>query len=250
MNKLAYTFSFLGIICFIYTMIIILYAGIKVSYLWIWPFVGCGMMSFGGMILYLSRKHMVFPIALRIIMISLIMVILVLFGSILGRIVYYGTSFNSQKVDYVIVLGAQVRGKTVSLALKHRLDATVSYLSEYPDTMVIVSGGQGAGEDISEAEAMYQYLIDNGVEPGRIIKEDKSTNTRENLLFSKIYVGQEQSVLIVSNSFHVYRAVNIAKKLGYENINSLPAKTDKIMCVHYYAREILAVLKYKLVGDI
>ena len=84
-------------------------------------------------------------------------------------------SQNEKRVDCLIVLGAQVRGKKITDSLKRRLDRAVMYLKKYPDTRVIVSGGQGPGEEISEADAMAEYLIRSGIDRERIIREDKST---------------------------------------------------------------------------
>ena len=70
------------------------------------------------------------------------------------------------------------------LTLARRLDAALAYLEENPKAYVVVSGGQGAGEDISEAEAMRRYLAARGIEESRILMEDKSMSTLENFLFS------------------------------------------------------------------
>ena len=104
--------------------------------------------------------------------------------------------------DYVIVLGAQVRGTQVSRALKQRLDRAAEYLEEHPDTVVIVSGGQGSGEDITEAQAMEEYLIGAGIAPERIWKEEASVNTVQNIRFSRALIEEEAPVIgIVSNDF-------------------------------------------------
>lgn len=87
----------------------------------------------------------------------------------------------------LIVLGAQVDGKRITNSLQRRLDRAVKYLEEHPDTMVIVSGGRGKGEEIAEAEAMEGYLLEKGIEGMRIRKEDRSRTTKENLIFSQAY---------------------------------------------------------------
>jgi uncharacterized SAM-binding protein YcdF (DUF218 family) len=84
----------------------------------------------------------------------------------------------------LIVLGAGVNGTVPSLSLRERLDAAYDYLQEHPNTICVVSGGQGSGEDISEAECMYRYLVEKGIESKRIYKEDRSTSTEENMKFS------------------------------------------------------------------
>ena len=131
------------------------------------------------------------------------------------------------------------------------VEENINYMQEYPKTKAIVSGGQWKGEDITEAEAMFQYMVEQGIAPSRIMKEDASKNTRENIANSiSLIEKNRENIMIVTNSFHVYRAVEIAKKQGIENPGSLSAPTDKILWLHYHVREVLAVIKYKLSGDI
>ena len=106
------------------------------------------------------------------------------------------------KTDCIIVLGAQVKGIKITDSLKRRLDRAVRYLREFPETKVIVSGGKGPGEDITEADAMGDYLISCGIDPGRIVRENRSASTRENLRYSGKYTDPEHdSVGIVTNGF-------------------------------------------------
>lgn len=90
----------------------------------------------------------------------------------------------SRDLDTLIVLGAQVNGTKLSNSLKLRLERAKEYLDENPETIAVVSGGKGSGEEISEAEAMYEYLVSQGIDETRLIKEDRSTNTNENLKYS------------------------------------------------------------------
>lgn len=91
-------------------------------------------------------------------------------------------------LDYIIVLGAQVRESGPSAALKYRLDEAVEYLEDNPKTICIVSGGQGANEPYSEAEGMAQYLKEQGIDASRILLEDKSLNTEQNMEYSKALI--------------------------------------------------------------
>lgn len=155
------------------------------------------------------------------------------------------------KADYVIVLGAKVNGTYPSLSLKARLDTAVEYLNNYPDSKVIVSGGQGPDEGISEAECMYNYLVDKGINPERIIMEDKSTNTKENLEFSKVFLDPDKDfVVLITNDFHVFRSVKIAEKMGYVHVDGQAAPSLWYLIPTNYAREFLAVVKDFLVGNI
>lgn len=152
---------------------------------------------------------------------------------------------------YMIIPGAQVRGREISRPLACRLDTAYEYLEENPGTIVIVSGGQGSGEDIPEACAMKIYLEKNGIEGSRILEEDQSVNTDQNIAFSrKLMDSQEDYVVVVSNAFHIYRTVEICKKQGLEHVQGLGAPSNRIMIPSYYLREALAVVKYKVSGQI
>ena len=88
---------------------------------------------------------------------------------------------GDREYDYIIVLGAAVHGDTPSLSLVERMSAARDYMQTHPQTIAIVSGGQGSDENISEAEAMTAWLTDKGIDKSRIIAEDKATSTLENL---------------------------------------------------------------------
>ncbi|MBE4909646.1 YdcF family protein [Bacillus luteolus] len=149
-------------------------------------------------------------------------------------------------VDYMIVLGARLHGEDMSLALYHRVQVALEYLKSNPNTNVVVSGGQGPGEDITEAEAMARFFKENGIEDERIIMEDRSTSTFENLKFSKEVLGSEvDEVVIVSNDFHLFRAKIIANRQGFEPY-MLAAETPRIVREKLWLREYVAVLKTAL----
>ncbi|MFZ3587701.1 YdcF family protein [Bacillus sp. DJP31] len=147
------------------------------------------------------------------------------------------------EADYLIVLGAKLNGEDMSLALQYRVEVALIYLERNPQTKVIVSGGQGPGEVITEAEAMARYFLTEGIRKDRIIKEDKSTTTYENLLFSKKYIKGGGPLVIVSNDFHLFRASLIADRVGYEKVHTLAAKTPLIVLPKLWVREYAAVLK-------
>lgn len=118
--------------------------------------------------------------------------------------------------EAVIVLGCQVRGEEPSLMLQRRLDAALEVLEQNPEALCVVSGGQGSGEDISEAEAMKRYLTERGVSSDRIILEDRSVSTRENIRFSAELLKERglSRAVIATNEFHQYRAGIYAKRNG------------------------------------
>lgn len=145
-------------------------------------------------------------------------------------------------VEYVLVLGAKINGEELSLSLYNRVKKALEYLEDNPNTKVIVSGGQGPGELITEAEAMARYFMSNGVVKERIIKEELSTNTYENIKYSKELLGDQKEVVIVSNDFHLFRASVIAKRLDLEPY-TLAAETPTIVKANLWAREYIAVIK-------
>lgn len=152
------------------------------------------------------------------------------------------------EADYLIVLGCQVNGTYPSRMLCQRIDAAANYLNTYPDAVAIVSGGQGPGEDITEAACMYNYLTAAGIAPTRILLEDRATSTMENLRFSLALLEPGATVAIVSNEFHLYRAGQMAETLGLEP-KLVPADTElPVLLASYSLREILAVWKFHLLG--
>jgi len=150
---------------------------------------------------------------------------------------------------YMIVLGAKVKtGGIPSLSLKNRLEEAVKYLKKYPHVKVIVSGGKGEDEDRTEASVMLKYLQDNGIDANRIVVEDQSTSTYENLLFSKDLLPKgTKKITIVSNDFHLKRAKYLAESLGFE-VDVVAAKTPKSVELKLTLRERAALLKTYVFG--
>jgi uncharacterized SAM-binding protein YcdF (DUF218 family) len=150
--------------------------------------------------------------------------------------------------DYIIVLGARVKGEVPSLSLQYRIDAAANYMMNNKETIAIASGGQGPGEDITEGEAIKRGLLEHGIKGNRILIEDKSTDTVENIRFSKKLIPNHlQKGLLVTNDYHLYRAMSIAKDQNL-SIQGIPAKTPTIAIPKSYAREYLAITKYYLVN--
>ena len=152
--------------------------------------------------------------------------------------------------DYVIILGAKVNaGGVPSLSLKSRLDIATGYLQANPHVIAIVSGGQGADEEQTEASFMAAYLINKGIVPERILLEEQSTSTFENLKFSKLLLPAEvDEITIISNDFHLRRATYLANSLGLK-ADVLAAATPKSVEFNMRFRERLALLKTYIVGQ-
>ncbi len=150
--------------------------------------------------------------------------------------------------DAIIVLGAAVHGDTPSLSLRKRLDAAVEYHTQNPDAIIVVSGGKGQGENVTEAEAMEKYLLEKGVSAKVIIKESEATSTYENFLFSLDIIeqrlGANAKIAYITNDYHVYRAGLCAKQAGIENATHMHADTSLSYLISGVLRENLAVVKY------
>lgn len=145
--------------------------------------------------------------------------------------------------DVVVVLGCKVIGEGPSLMLYERLSAAESYLKENEKAVCILSGGQGSDERISEAEAMYRYLVRAGISKDRLILEDRSTTTKENIAFSYEIMKQQglgSSIAVVTNEFHEYRAQHLAKQLGL-NASAVPGRTHWWLFATYVVREWYAI---------
>lgn len=154
--------------------------------------------------------------------------------------------------DYIIVLGAGVNGTVPSLSLSTRLEGALGYMKENPETVAIVSGGRGKGEDITEAEAMRTWLEDRGVKPEMIIEEDQATSTSENLSNSFDIIRERgdttDNVCVVSSIYHLHRAKQLASKLGVE-VSCVGAPIGYVLVtVNYFIREGFGQIYYTIFG--
>ena len=160
----------------------------------------------------------------------------------------YSHTQPKKEADALIVLGAAVHGNTPSAALASRLDTACQYLLEHPDIPVIVSGGQGQGENSTESAVMKSYLIEKGIEENRIIEENKSSSTYENFTFSKeildnLFSEKSYHIIYVTNDFHLYRAGKIAEKAGL-SAEGISAPSHAWIKPNLYVREYFALIKY------
>lgn len=160
----------------------------------------------------------------------------------------YGISDNiSGREDAVIVLGSGIRGEQLTVGLKNRLDEAVECYKENDDIIIVVSGGQGAQEDITEALAMERYLLRCGIPQESIIKEEKATSTYENFVYSKQILdkklGTDYEVAFVTNDYHIYRAGSLAKIAGYEYTTHSHSSTMWYTVLPSCIRECMAVVK-------
>lgn len=171
-----------------------------------------------------------------------IVLLLISGGLILSE---FGDETNNQSApNYLIVLGAKVRQDGISPTLKRRLDKAVPYLKEDTTIIVIVSGGKGVDEPVSEAKAMCEYLISKGINSNRIIQEDQSFSTEENLNNCKKLLpssGTPTPIYLSTSNYHQYRAQLLAKKVGFEPYG-LSSSTPVKELPYRTFREMIAII--------
>lgn len=240
----------LGILFLAYFVCIAFFVGHGTNFYFIWLFLGMGSILFA--VLWKKgffAEHI--PLLLRKLFLVAFCIGMVLFLVVEGFIVSGFTQEGKNGEDYVIVLGAQMKKNGPSKALQYRLDEAIKYLETNPEATVIVSGGQGPDEHISEAQGMYDYLVKKGIDAERILKEDQSRNTTQNLKFSaKLLDKEKDSVAVISNNFHVFRAVKIAQKAGYKEVCGIAAKGEPFLQWNNMMREFFGVVKDFLFGNI
>ena len=157
---------------------------------------------------------------------------------------------GEENLDYIIVLGAQIKEKGPSVVLQYRLDTACSYLERNPDTICIVSGGQGPNEPCTEADGMHRYLLAKGIPAERILLEAKSRSTLENIQNSmKMLDPETNRVGIVTNNFHLYRGCAIAGKAGIRHVSGIAAPSKVLFLPNNMFREFFGVVKDVLKGN-
>lgn len=231
-------------------MVILLYAGTGINFSWIWCFGGVSGIGLSLVIRAILHNQLSLPgwlLNLAYLMLAFALIAFLILESIL---LFYPHQRAEADLDYLLVLGAQIKENQVSKNLKKRLDTALCYLEQNKRTFVIVTGGRGTKELISEAAAMKTYLLEQGLEIDRILTEDQSYNTTENFRLSKRLIRENASVAIVTNGFHIFRSVKLAKKQGLTKLFTLVAPTERILSLHYYVREAAGLLKDWLKGNL
>ncbi len=241
-------FILTGIVCIIYCLSIRIFGGYGTLFYLIWGLMGTVFLIWG-----ILRKHIIPELPKWLVNAGRGFIILgvVIFIIVEGLILSYFHAKGKEGLDYLIVLGAQLKPSGPSFVLKKRLDTAYDYLCENPDTIVIVSGGQGSNEPMSEAEGMYRYLVEKGIDPGRIIKEDRSTDTNQNIKYSmELFDYENASVGIVTNNFHVFRGVHLAKAAGCKEVYGLAAPAYSMHLPNNMLREFLGIVVDFLEGNL
>lgn len=147
-----------------------------------------------------------------------------------------------------LVLGSKVSGETPSIDLQARINKAAAWLTEHPSSKAVACGGQGANESISEAEAIRRGLVSLGIDNSRILLEDRSTSTEENIRNAQSLLPKNGDVAVVTDDYHVFRARLLVKKTGMRPYAyPVAAKTPPQYFAAFYARELLA-LPVELLG--
>ena len=233
----------LAALCLLYCIGIGLFVSFGSYFFLIWGVIGIFCAVWAWVLTHRAVQQRIphwIRIAFRSLLAVGILLLLILEGMICSQ---FGAKADAG-ADYVIVLGAQWKTTGPSYVLQKRLDKALEYLNANPETKVIVSGGQGYNEPVSEAEGMKGYLINAGIDPERILVEDVSTNTTQNLVYSgELLDKSEDRVVVITNNFHMFRALAIAKKQGYLQLEGLAAGTYPITVPNNLLREALGIVK-------
>jgi uncharacterized SAM-binding protein YcdF (DUF218 family) len=193
-----------------------------------------------------SRKNARRARALRRALTGLLAAGLLWFAAVEVPIVAAARTDRRPEAPYLIVLGAGVNGVRPSLSLLNRLEAAKRYLEAWPETVAVLSGGQGPGEDITEAECMRRWLLDAGISGERLVKEAHSASTYENLENALALIAETGGdpggrVAVLSSEYHLYRAKYLAKRLGADPVGVAARTSYPVLMVNYFIREAFAV---------
>lgn len=245
---IAFVLAILGIICVLYG-VAIMGIGSGTWFFAVWYVVGALLLVAAYVAHFGWWTHV--PIALRRFAEVVGALALACFIVLCGMSLSGTAAQGEEGLDYLVVLGAQVRGDQPSTVLRYRLDTAYDYLAANPETKCIVSGGQGANEAYPEADVMARYLEDRGIATERIIVERESKNTTENIENSLAFVdGAHDRIGIVTNGFHVFRGTGIARKKGMQHACGIAAPSDAWAMPNNVVRETFGIAKDLVQGNL
>ena len=196
----------------------------------------------------MNRKRK--PLWLKVLL-GLVLAGAVTFGALFGAVLYGSHDHIRGDPQVMVILGCQVKPWGPSVLLQDRLDKALDYLEDHPDLTIVVSGGQGPDEPVSEARCMYDYLTEHGVDGARILMEDQSHNTVENLRYTMDLLAEAgydttADMVVVSNGFHLTRVRMLWSRVcgGDYNLSTLAAPSSHVPSrLKMYIREPLALVK-------
>lgn len=238
MNWFFFAYCLAGALCLAYWLICCLARGFRQSALWMWPAVG-------AFCLLWAQAHGaagagLVPAWLRLTGNIAVCALLAAFFGLEALIARGMFPREARGAEYVIVLGTRVEGEAPSRALAARARAAAVYLSAHPLALAVTTGGRGPREAISEAECIRRELVARGVAEERILIEDASRTTCENLRFARALIGREAFVVVVSDGYHLYRAIRLAKGAGFARALGVSSGTLDLLLPHDMMREFLA----------
>lgn len=245
MPKLCYI---LALLCLVYCIGVVLTKAAGTKFFLIWLVISAGFAVLGY-----GLKHDIFillPLPVRVAAIAVIAAGISVFCFMEALVISGFGRDGEAGLSYIVVLGAQMKENGPSVALQRRLDRAYDYLVENPDTLCVVSGGQGSNEPVSEAQGMRDYLMKRGIEETRIIMEDQSRDTQQNLAFSRKLIPDEvKKVGIVTSNFHVYRSVQLAKRQGFPDAEGFGATSGIYFLPNNMLREFFGIMKDWVFGN-
>ncbi len=239
-------FIALMLICLIYSVSIYMIGSGTFSFIiWIWGAV------FFGTAFYLSGNGRWYriPFTIRVLCSGAILLLFVTIAVCLTLMLRHFNDKGIKDLDYIVVLGAQMRNDGPSTIFKYRLDAAYNYLVENPKTVCIVSGGQGSNEPVCEGNGGREYLVSKGIEPSRVIAEKNAMDTSENIEYSVVLIdsctkgSDKVKIGVVTNNFHLFRGVHLAKSLTDYNIYGIAAYTLPWYLPNNMARECFGIIR-------
>lgn len=253
-------------VCLVYYIGVVLYAGIGTAFSAVWLFfAGFLALTAAGVRLYQrtpDRSFLWIPVSMVTLCAAGVVILLVVQILIFSRV----PAVAEPGLDYVMVLGAAVKPEGISKTLKLRLDKAAEYALQNPDSVLILSGGQGADEPQTEASAMEEYLVSLGIPKRQLIQENRSTSTLENIVYSQELINRDREMRgeafqrklqsrplrigILTSNFHLFRARMIAAKRGLTDAWGIAAPSDRVLLMHYSIRDGIAILKERLMGNI
>ena len=248
MSTSVILFTIIGILCILYgIMVLMIRSG--TTFFVVWFALGAFFLLLG----FLVHNHLLekLPKILRTLLLIAICAGILMLAVCEGFVLRGFGSRAPAGLDYLIVLGAQVREDGPSAVLKYRLDAAAQYLQENNSTICIVTGGKGAAEPFPEGQGMKDYLVKAGIPEDRIIVEDRALNTVQNIQYSMALMSSPNApTAIVTNNFHVTRGLALARGQGLTDVYAIAAPSDPLFLPNNMLREFFGLTKDFLLGNL
>ena len=237
-----------SLLCFLYHPVSRRMAAAATAGTWIWPLAGALFALWGAAALLLALLDKRPPKWFLVLFRSLLAAGLALFLTAEVLILSHMKDSPREEPDYLVILGALVDGRTASPALQSRIDAAADYLLAHPSVKAVCCGAAGPDEDISEARCIADGLTAAGIAPERLLLEERSSTTSENLSFAAKLLPGDASVCVVTSNFHLFRAMMSARSAGFGEVSGLAAPFGGALLPHYLVREFMTLTADTLSG--